>query len=1034
MRYGLIVLLALCFAATGNCQPVYFRHYQVEDGLPNNTVFSVFQDSRGFMWFGTKEGLCRFDGSAFRAFNMPKGDREFVYCVAEGIHHTLWTGTRKGLYEFDPRTETFTARAAAQQGEVLDVIAGRQGKVWFTANLKLHCYDERSQTTRGYQSNISAIGQGQDSSIWASSINGYLFRYNAASDSFHCVNRGQPALAGTVNRIYCTPSGGVLVGTIRGLFLFDPATGDYRPLLGQPLQEKSVYVRDILHYSANEYWIASESGIHSINLENGTIKALQQKDADPYSLSDNAAYTLFRDREGGIWCGTYFGGVNYYHDRHSYFRKYFRDDSQYSLSGKAVREICADNSGNLWIGTEDAGLNKLDPRTGKVSRYAFPAVVSSTNIHALLADGNELWVGTFQQGLDVLDLRTGKRLRHYNADPQRNGLPSNFIISACKTKKGEVLLGTSQGVYRYHRASQRFEPAPGFPEHIYVFSLYEDRAGCVWAGTIGNGLYYHQPGTGVKGNMRYDPNNSNGISSNSICGIFEDSRRQLWISTEGGGLCRLDSSRRQLSRYNTTVGLPSDMIYKVLEDSSKRLWISTSRGLALHDPATGDWKVYTKSHGLLTDQFNYNSGYCDSSGVLYFGSVKGLVSFRPDAMLPENSNPPVYITSFQVNNQELAANSEKLRHSITFSDTVYLKYDQSSFAIGFAALTYISADMTQYAYRLDGLDKNWNYLPANRKVYFTDLSPGDYLFRVKAADSAETRLLVRIMPPWWRSLPAYLAYAVFTILLIYALIHAYHHRQRIRHQRKLAIFEQQKEKEIYKAKIEFFTNVAHEIRTPLTLIKGPLEMVIDEVGENPAVKKSLQNIERNTERLVALTGQLLDFRKTEHQDFSLSFVEADVTHLVQENYLAFSATAQQKLLSFNIDLPDERFKAFVDVEAFHKIISNLISNALKYAATRAVITVELPDEQGKFRIKVANDGPLIPWQLREKIFEPFFRIQAMEQPGSGIGLPLARALAQLHSGTLRLCETEGQMNTFELLLPVHQQIEFKFGSAQEQSI
>ncbi|MCK7557587.1 hypothetical protein MKQ70_22310 [Chitinophaga sedimenti] len=292
-------------------------------------------------------------------------------------------------------------------------------------------------------------------------------------------------------------------------------------------------MRDILHYSANEYWIASESGIHSINLENGTIKALQQKDSDPYSLSDNAAYTLFRDREGGIWCGTYFGGVNYYHDRHSYFRKYFRDDSQYSLSGKAVREICADNSGNLWIGTEDAGLNKLDPRTGKVSRYAFPAVVSSTNIHALLADGNELWVGTFQQGLDVLDLRTGKRLRHYNADPQRNGLPSNFIISACKTKKGEVLLGTSQGVYRYHRASQRFEPAPGFPEHIYVFSLYEDRAGCVWAGTIGNGLYYHQPGTGVKGNMRYDPNNSNGISSNSICGIFEDSRRQLWISTEG---------------------------------------------------------------------------------------------------------------------------------------------------------------------------------------------------------------------------------------------------------------------------------------------------------------------------------------------------------------------------------------------------------------------------------------------------------------------------------------------------------------------
>ncbi|UYQ91454.1 ATP-binding protein [Chitinophaga horti] len=1025
MRYALLYILLFCMAGTARSQPVYFRHYQVEDGLPNNTVFAVLQDSKGFMWFGTKEGLSRFDGSAFKAFNMAQNNglntREFVYCIGEGIRNTLWIGTRKGVYEFDPRTETFTARAPAQKGEVLDIITDGKGKVWFTADLRLNCYDERNERITSYLPNlrIAAISMGEDGTIWAGAIDGAILRYEA--DSFRCVNPGNTTLR-DMNALYAAATGEILVGTIRGLTAFDPATGHYRPLLGK----KPVYVRDILHFSGNEYWIASESGIHSINLANGTIQLLQQQDSDPYSLSDNAAYTLYRDREGGTWCGTYFGGLNYYHQQHSYFRKYFRTSTSNSLSGHAVREICADGHGNLWIGTEDAGLNKLNTSSGEITRYPYPTAVSSTNIHALLADGNELWVGTFQQGLDVLDIRTGKRLRHYNADPAGNGLKSNFIISACKTESGDLLFGTSHGIYRYERTSGRFVPAPGFPEHCYVFSLYEDQDGCLWAGTIGNGLYYYHPKKGTKGNFRYDASGK-GISSNSICGLFEDSQQQLWISTEGGGLCRLDKDRRQFSRFNTSSGLPSDMVYKVLEDPQHRLWISTSQGLVVHDPAAESWKVYSKSHGLLTDQFNYNAGYSDSSGTLFFGSVKGLISFRPASLLPDTGSPPVHITSLQLNNREF----DQLPYAISFADTVRINYDQSSFAIGFAALTYIAADMTTYAYRLDGLERNWTYLPTNRKVYFTDLSPGDYLFRVRTGwDQRETRLLIRILPPWWLSFPAYFAYGACTLLLIYFLIRTYHRRQRERHQRKMAIFEQQKEKEIYKAKIEFFTNVAHEIRTPLTLIKGPLEMVIDELGEHPGVKKSLQNIERNTARLVALTDQLLDFRQTEHQDFRLSFVEADIPLTVQKNVQAFAVAAQQKSLAFELQLPAQHFSAFIDMEAFHKIIDNLIGNALKYAGSQVLVTVEEPGEQGNFVIRVMNDGALIPWQLREKIFEPFFRIHSMEQPGSGIGLPLARALTQLHSGHLQLREPVNGMNIFELTLPVHQEIEFTLNAVQ----
>lgn len=1029
MRYAIVYILLCWCAGTANGQSIYFRHYQVEDGLANNTVFSVFQNSRGFMWFGTKEGLNRFDGSTFKAFNMKPDAKEFVYCIGEGIYHTMWVGTRKGLYEFEPRTEKFSLRSPTQDGEILSIQSDGKGKIWFTSDLQLYCYNEQQRSIRYYDLRamqslrIAAICIGKDQTVWACSADGYLFRYDAAKDTFRCVNASAPRPE-EVNRIYSTPAGQILIGTIRGLSCYDPANGIYSPLLGLPANEKPVYVRDILHYAGNEYWIASESGLYSVDLKTGHVVNMRQQDANPYAISDNAVYTLYRDMEGGTWCGTYFGGVNYYHSRHSYFSKYFRNSSTNSLSGNAIRELCADGQGNLWIGTEDAGLNKLNIRTGEVTRFSGP--LASTNIHALLIDGNELWVGTFQQGMDVLDLRTGKRLRHYNADKAGNGLQSNFIISAWKTRAGEILLGTSQGIYRYERSSGRFIVAPEFPEYSYVFCLYEDQDGIIWAGTIGNGLYFYNPGTGEKGRFSYDAGNNSSLSSNSVCGIFQDSDRNFWISTEGGGVCKLDKDRRKFTRFNTDSGLPSNMVYKVLEDKNKKLWISTSQGLAMHDPVQNTWKVYTKAHGLLTDQFNYSSGYCDSTGTLYFGSVKGLISFNPDLMVPDKTDPPVYITSFQVNNQDLT-----IPHSISFTDTISLPYDQSSFAIGFAALTYIAADMTQYAYRMDGLDEDWTYLHTNRKVYFTDLSPGNYTFRVRTARSKETHLLIRIAPPWWFSPLAYFIYAVALLALIYFLVSAYHHRQKEKHKRKLALFEQEKEKEIYRAKIEFFTNVAHEIRTPLTLIKAPLEMLIDKVGEQPGIKKSLKNIERNTERLVALTDQLLDFRKTENQDFSLSFVKVNVGKLVQENYQEFAATAAQRSLAFNIELPEKSFHAFIDIEAFHKIMSNLIGNAVKYAAEKVVIRVLPPS--GSFRIEISNDGALIPWTLREKIFEPFFRIQATEQPGSGIGLPLARALTQLHNGVLVLEQINNEMNTFTLTLPVHQKIEFKLSSVQKKS-
>jgi signal transduction histidine kinase/ligand-binding sensor domain-containing protein len=1037
------MLLAL-LTCSASSQSIYFRHYQVEQGLANNTVFAVYQDSRGFMWFGTKEGLNRYDGSVFKTYvinEKQKSDtREFIYCIKEGVNHTLWLGTREGIYEFNPVTERFTVLAGSQGSQVVFAQADKKGNIWFNASVGMYRYNELDRKIFEYtfktagHSNINSISIDTQNTILVASGNGYLYRYNERRDSFETLNLNRTGdISGAVTKILQTNDHKVAIGTTNGLGIFDPISGDYRQILGKPGQNKRVYVRDILHVSQDEIWIASESGIYSVSLSNGKVGVLRQDDLNQYSLSDNAVYTLYKDKEGGIWCGTYFGGVNYYHPQLSYFQKYFKRGN-YGLSGYAVRELCADGKGNLWLGTEDGGLNKLNMVTGNIQRQSGPDSHHAYNIHGLLIDKNELWIGTFQQGLDVLNLNTNKYIRHYNADPQKNGLGSNFVISSLKTSSGQLLFGTASGVYSYNRKSDHFDLCRQFPEISYVFSLFEDSKGIIWAGTIGTGLYAYNSRTNITLNYRYNNGNQRSLSSNSVCGISEDSRQNIWLCTEGGGLCRYNEKTKDFERFNTTNGLPSNMVYKVLEDLNGNLWISTSRGLVVFNPKRKSWKVYTKTDGLLTDQFNYSSGYRDPYGNLYFGSVKGLISFNPEVIVHEKADPALYITSFQNNNRDIDIKVSGNKRAVDFADSVILPYTQSSFSIGFAALTYISSVTTSYIYRLDGLEKGWTRLSTNRKVNFSWVPPGIYKFSVRAVDSEgrlqrnERSLFIQILPPWWQSRYAYVSYLILIILTVYIIINRYRLQQRERHRRRIMLFNQEKEKEIYKAKIDFFTNVAHEIRTPLTLIKGPLEMVMDEVGQLPAVKNNLKNIEKNTERLVKLTDQLLDFRRTENHEFKLNFVKVKITKLVKENIEMFIASIQKREIELKFEDNGSPFFAFVDIEAFRKIISNLIGNAVKYAETRIFIKVARSQDERSFTIEISNDGVIIPFQLKEKIFEPFYRINSEGKQGSGIGLPLARALATLHDGTLELQANEKKLNIFLLTLPIHQKIEFQLKS------
>lgn len=1025
------LLTVICSLASGITfsQPYYFRHYGVENGLSHNTVFCSLQDKQGFMWFGTKDGLNRFDGYRFKLFHTNTSKTsdlsiDYIFSLAVDAQGTLWVGGKNGLFHYDVEHERLV-RTNDTLNQCSNLVIDKAGWLWFTAGTRLLRYhplqkkwDALPSMASEFVTSICPIPDGR---IGLALSDGRIaFWRGGKLQSTHDVFAHSPTPASRwISKLAYDDNGKLYVGTSsQGLKEFDLATQTTKDLLTANGDKTTIYVRDIVPVRPNELWLATESGLFLYNPITQSATNLRKNYLDPYSLSDNAVYTLFKDRENGLWAGTFFGGLNYYPKQNLLFQKFFPGSLQNGIAGSAVREICEDGKGNLWIGTEDAGLNKLNLKTGEITPF-FPngssASIDYPNIHGLLVNNGQLWIGTFEHGLDIMDIQTGRVLQRYKAGNGAYDLRSNFVVTFLKTRSGEIYLGTSNSLAKWTGIDGKFVHLDSICRNAFIVSLFEDRRGTIWIGTNDRGLFYFNPTNGLKGRFENDPLNENSLPTNSINAMHEDGRGNLWLAMEGGGLCRLSNDRKTFQRYTTRNGLPSNVVFKVLEDNNGHLWATTSKGLVTLNPSNNRVKVYTKENGLLNDQFNYNSGYKDATGKLYFGSVRGMITFYPSEKPSNHFSPPVFITGIQVHNKELDVekDSNVLSKSIVCTDNIRLSHDQSSFSIDFAALSFASPEVTEYRYKMEGLDNDWTYLKTNRKVYFTNLQPGTYTFKVKAAvngicNKAETRLTVYIAPPFWATWWAYGIYVLCAAFLLYYILRTYH-----------KIHMNNREKEIYEAKIDFFTNVAHELKTPLTLIKGPVENLSEMTESVPEISDDVRTLNRNTARLVNLVNQIMDFRQTEAKNFSLDFTPVNFNELLQEVYVTFEPLAKKKSLQYTINLPPAKIVSLADDEALTKIFSNLFGNAVKYSGKLVHIDLQLVQKTTSYlQVTISNDGAVIPAGAKEKIFEPFYRLkQSGGQKGTGIGLTLARSLAELHNGQLFMeIETE-ELNVFILRLP-----------------
>ncbi len=1001
----------------------HFKKIQVDDGLSESAIYCIMQDMKGFMWFGTKDGLNRYDGYNFRIFrNNPHNTQSignnFIRCIAEGGTNTLYIGTDAGLYIMNTIDESFS-KVTMKTDKGIDVTSAvnalhvdKNGNVWIGSMTQgIFIYNPKGQALKAVELEKYHLGQNaawsiisdKSGTIWVGTRLG-LLRYNANTEKLEAIEGMFSTQDNSKHEILCIlddDKGNLWLGTWDdGMRLYNKQTNEYISLYG--LDSRSYYithVRSIFQYTDKSLLIGSDDGLYLFDLEKEIIKRVDVPQLT-HSLSDQNIYSIAKDRENGIWIGTYFGGVNYLNTSLINIETYYPDVVHGLLSGKAVSQFCEDDAGNIWIATEDGGVNFFDTKTKKITQ---PIQTTYHNTHALLFDNENLWIGTFSRGIDVYNTRTKSLINLRNSAKDENTLNDDCIFSLYKTKKGDIYAGTPVGLNKYNRNDNSFTRIP--EANGFIYDMKEDDYGNLWVATYGLGALRLD----IKNNkwINYDTiqSRNNPIVGSKLTGIYIDNKKRVIFSSEGRGIFIYDYKTDNFKNISEVDGLPNNVIYGVLDDPFGNLWISSNKGLVCFDTSNPrDFKLYNKADGLQSNQFNYKSSYKTRDGKFYFGGINGFNSFFPKD-LSESKNrivPSIEITQINLLDNSDPELEKEIQTNLNKKEQIELPYNKSSFTISYVSLSYISQAKNQYAYKLEGVDTEWNYAGNNKSVTYVSLSPGKYLFKVKASNNdglwndQGTEIEIEILPPFWLSLPAKMFYLLINLLIVYFIASYYLKKTKQKQQQQLENFKTEQETLAFKSKIEFFTTIAHEIRTPLSLISAPLEEVISSGEGSNQTHQNLSIIEKNCDRLTILINQLLDFRKMDSTKYIVNPEIIDLRNHINELFERFKKTAQNKKIDFDLQMPaDGDFVVVSDEDALTKIIGNLLTNAMKFTKDKIVLKLELNSDKS-YSVSVEDNGRGIADNHKDLIFDPFYQVQKDDgNVGTGIGLSLVKHLTEI---------------------------------------
>ena len=1050
------VVMCLVLRA-GNGMEHKFRYYTDNSGLSSNTIQCLYQDDKGYVWVGTADGLDRFNSydftnyrSDYRRRNTLENNCIYSLC-GEGFPNgdRIWVGTSDGVYIFDSKDESFVhLPILGSDGRerrnllVYSLAADVAGNMWIgTLGDGLYRYSLKSGTFEHYNAAkypeafssdvIVKIVLDHDNNIWVASGGGSLLsRYNPENNRFSTFRVEDTLTREPISRIstMCQDSFGDIwiAGYACELYKFELSRLTFtcnRPEDGEAYGR----VRSMIEYTPGIIMLGTDHGLVNFNTKNRSFEHVDNGTTNRNGrLNDKFIHSILKDRDGGVWIGTYFGGINYLSPLSSLFTLIEAGEG----CGHIISKFCEDPEGNIWIGSDDGGLSLYNPRTASYTPVAVDPRDRALNIHALTIDGGWLWVGTYGDGLYRIDLRT-RQMKHFTQ--AGTGLDNLDVYSVFRDSRGQLWIGTKMGICRYDDVSQTITCEFGLGHNSDVVDICEDARGHLWFASLGKGLIRYGFDDGRFALCSHD--SGGGLSDFVSCLAVEGDN--LWIGTHGCGLCRYDIAADTLSREFDMLPYGNCAVFQIVQNGGE-LWLTTNRGLLKYSPGNGPQSIYkfTSDDGLLANIFNANSGIKSSTGHIYIGCNNGINKFYPyDFTRRENSAKlSVVFPDFKLFNRSVPVDGRLLSNTIDCQRSVRLRGRKMSFSLDFIALNFSSPLRTVYRYRLENFDDKWITTGLDegagvQHVSYTNLPPNRYRFVVSASTGGEqfgeeAVVEILVLPPWWMARAMVVAYGVLALLAVAG--GGLWLRRRIgrAHREQIASITRKNKLDLLEAKVSLFTEVANEIRTPVALIAAPVEEIAKRAGDLPGLRDDVDIIRKNCERLRTLVDQILNLKSAEEGEHAASRApeRVDVREVLRTVVAAVGDAVPRRGIAVHLGLPGEALTAEMCCDHFSKIVGQILGNAYQFAESRIDVTLEGPGGEvpgDVFRVRVRDDGAGIDRAEKARIFEPFYTSdKCVSGSGLGLGLAVAKSLATRMGAVLGVESAVGQWTEFTVTVPL----------------
>jgi signal transduction histidine kinase/ligand-binding sensor domain-containing protein/DNA-binding response OmpR family regulator len=1092
IRHSFFSLLLLLIFGSFNLKaqtlnPV-FKRISVEQGLSQANVTCILQDNLGFMWIGTRDGLNRYDGYSFRIYKGVADDpttisNNFIQSIVQDKNGVLWIGTMGGgLSMYDRDKDRFVNymhndknKYSISNDNANVVFEDSRGQLWVGTASGLNLFDRARKQFVHYFKNdkdpgsishdhVLDIKEDADHNLWMATMFGGINKYNPATKKFtRYEDDGKPGSIGfpTVHKLLIDSKQRLWLATRGGgLIQFDKATQTFKTFKNQPgaaINLGSDHVLSIAEDEGGTIWLGLENG--GIALFDGISKfsIIKKDDFDETTISSNSCHYIYKDRNQNMWLGMYAGGVNLYTKSGSRFTHFKRTSAPTSLSNNNVLCLFEDSKDNLWVGTDGGGLNLMNRTNGTFTHFTNTSSnkksIRGNYILSVAEDANgNIWAGTWGTGISVLT-KQGVLVKHF--DKSTNGaIASDNVWIIKKDSRDRMWIGTfgggldvydlKTGTFRHYRPDDNAGSVS-----VNVSAFLEDKDGDMWVGTFNGGLYKYDP---VHDNfIKYVHSDAKGsISNNTIASLFQDRSGNIWVGTYLG-LNLLDKKQNSFTAYNIKHGLPGEMIFGVEQDSNGQLWMSTNNGVSRFNPATKTFRNYTVEDGLQGKEFKAHAVCKTKDGAIYFGGINGFNKFYPEKIKDETNSYPIYLTNFLIFNKPVAISSPgnftPLNETITYTKKIFLSHTHSVVSFEFASLNFSNQQTVQYAYKLEGFDKDW-VIGKKREATYTNLEAGDYVFKVKTLDggnkwSEQTASLeITVFAPFYKT---WLFYGIILCVIGAILVGIYQMRVLEMKKQQLAlerlvrertsdleastVKERASREEAEKARLEaehaskaksvFLATMSHEIRTPMNGVIGTTSLLA-ETPLDDEQKRYVDIIKSSGENLLSVINDILDFSKIESEKLELERVPFDLRSSVEEVLDLFAGKAAHVgldlIYQIEYNVPTQ---IYGDPVRLKQILLNLTGNAIKFTHKGEIfIGVKLLGmKEGNVEIgfEVRDTGIGIPKDKLGTLFQAFTQVDSSttrKYGGTGLGLAISKRLTELMGGQIHIESELGKGTSF----------------------